>query len=66
MVHESNCTYICKLVGHRIIYIYIHIYIDDIENRSSRDRYTEVNRACRNQARPIKDLSGLRRSEHRF
>ena len=36
--------------------------IEDIENRSSRDRDTEVSRAFRNQVSPIKDVSSLRRS----
>ena len=40
--------------------------IEDRENTSSSDRDTEVSRSCRNQARPIKDVSGLWRLEHKF
>ena len=58
---SSVCIYICKPTRHRNIDKNQRIGEEETRiRRSSQDR---VNLA---QVRPLKDVSGLRRSEHRF
>ena len=61
MVYECCCIYICKHVRHR--HIDTNRRIGEEETGIRRSSHNKVNVA---QVRPLKDVSGLRRSEHRF